>query len=231
VVIAGAALPSVTNAAVDQIAAPARPHQGRIGFPVPLQQVPVTPSATATAGSALLPASLFPRNSRIVFQPDVSNRAMDAAWNFDAAGEALMHRFPQDAFERQSGWMEQAFLQRGKRIVWFVIFDSRYGAFQDGHRGNVSAYSDLKLMLTKWWHARLATAQPEDILPGGVTGQTETRIIPKESDGPFVVTSAWWGDTDEIEAVAFGSHQLVTRTRLRALLAAQIQYATRLPDP
>jgi hypothetical protein len=42
------------------------------------------------------------------------------------------------------------------------------------------------------------------------------------------VTSAWWGDTREIEGIAFSTPRLIGRSRLRDMLTAQIQYAIHL---
>jgi hypothetical protein len=155
---------------------------------------------------------------------------MDAAWDFDASGEPLMHRYPQHVFLRQSGWMEQAFVQRGNRLAWFILFDSTYGTYADGQHGNLAAFNDLRLMLSKWWQAGLARQQPRNALPGGSSGAVETRIIPKLDDGPFIVTSAWWGDTQEIEAIAFSSPHLLGWTKLRNMLYAQLRFAIGVPQ-
>lgn len=179
-----------------------------------------------------VPASLYPSGSRISFNADLSNEGMDALWDLDAEGEPLMHAYPQRVFLRQSGWMEQSFLQHGKQIAWFILFASSYGTFSNGQNGNVVAYRDLRVMLTKWWHAGLAAKQPQSILPAGASGETETRVIPKLDDGPFLVTSAWWGDRREIEAIAYSSSpRLVGRARLRRMLAAQVRYAASVPQP
>jgi hypothetical protein len=176
-----------------------------------------------------IPASLYPAGSRITFDVDYSNESMDQAWNKDANGEPLMHTLPQSSFLRQTGWMEQSWVQHGRQIAWFILFDSAYGTFQNGAHGNVTAFQDLRLMLSKWWHARLARHQPQGILPPTTTGAAETRIIPRLDDGPFIVTSAWWGDTREIEGIAFSTPRLIGRSRLRDMLTAQIQYAIHLP--
>lgn len=177
-----------------------------------------------------VPASYFPAGSRIVFEENESDRSMDAAWNYDAAGEALMHQHSQSSFLRDSGWMEQSFFQAGDQIAWFVLFDSTYGTYADGRGGNREAYNDLHLMLTRWWHAHLTRVQLPSILPQGSTGSTETRVIPKDMDGPIVVASAWWGNTHEIEAAAFASPQLLSRTRVCRMLIQQVGYAVGLAD-
>jgi hypothetical protein len=177
-----------------------------------------------------IPATFYPEGSRITFSADYSNESMDAAWDFDANGEPLMHRYPQHVFLRQAGWMEQGFVQHGYQIAWFILFDSTYGTFSNGQNGNVIAYRDLRLMLTKWWHAGLAKQQPQGILPAGVNGAIEARVIPKLDDGPFLVTSVWWGNTREIEAIAFSTPHLIGRTQLRQMLNAQIRYAMGLPQ-
>lgn len=187
---------------------------------------PATVGAQAAIPS--IPASLYPAGSHLTFSAQYSDASMNEAWNFDAAGEPLMHTYPQSVFLRQSGWMEQSFLQHGKQIAWFILFDSSYGTFASGAHGNVEAYLDLRLMLGKWWHAGLATYQPAGLLPAGSAGADETRIIPKLDDGPFVVTSVWWGDAREVEAIAFSTPHLLNRTRLREMLAAQVRYAVNL---
>jgi hypothetical protein len=190
---------------------------------------PTFAHAQSVPAQPLIPASLYPPGSRITFESDYSNQSMDQAWNKDANGEPLMHTLSQSAFLRQSGWMEQSWVQHGNQVAWFILFDSSYGTFQNGSHGNVTAFQDLRLMLSNWWHAKLAQRQPQGILPDGTDGSAETRIIPKVDDGPFVVTSAWWGDTREVEGIAFSTPRLIHRTRLRTMLTEQVRYAVNLP--
>jgi len=185
----------------------------------------------AASPQPYIPASLYPAGSRITFNGDCSNDCMNMAWDFDAAGEPLMHTYPQNVFLRQSGWMEQSWVQHGNQIAWFTLYESSYGTFHDGHQGNTIAYLDLRLMLAKWWHATLAKQQPSNILPDGVTGATETRIIRKQDGGPFVVSSAWWGPASEVEAIGFSTPRLMSRTGVRQMLAAQLRFAVHLPPP
>ena len=178
-----------------------------------------------------IPASLYPSGARFSFSPDYSDSAMNAAWNFDAAGEPFMHTYPQGVFMRQSGWMQEAVVGHGRHFAWFALFDSTYGVFDDGHHGNVEAFRDLRLMLHKWWHARPARTQPSAIVPAGVAGVAETRIIPKLGDGPYLVTSAWWGNSSEIEAIAYTSPHFLDWMATRHMLAAQVRYAVGLASP
>jgi hypothetical protein len=168
---------------------------------------------------------MYPGGSTIRFDADFSNQNMDAQWNFDGNGEPMMHSLDQGTLLRQSGWMEQSWLQRGRQAAWFILFDSSYGTFANGRLGNSGAYLNLQYMLTAWWHAKDATQQPQNILPSGATGRVDTSVIPKLDDGPFLVISAWWGNQREIEAIAFATPKLLTRTRLREMLEAQVRAA------
>lgn len=150
---------------------------------------------------------------------------MDALWDFDGNREPLMHDYPQSQFQRQSGWMQRATLRRGNRIMWFVLFDSTYGSLLDGRQGNTFAYDDLQMMLTDWWHADLTASQPTSILPAGSTGAAETRLIPRSMDGPALTLSAWWGTSQEIEAIAYYTPHFLNPATIRHLLAAQVRYA------
>ncbi|HEX6508081.1 MAG TPA: hypothetical protein VF221_10650 [Chloroflexota bacterium] len=184
--------------------------------------------ARADPAPPSIPATFYPAGSRIDFSVDYSNTRMDAEWNFDANGEPLMHSLHQDILLRQSGWMEQSFVQHGNQIAWFILYDSTYGSYLNGRLGNTGAYVNLQHMLTVWWHAGLATHQPANVIPAGATGSFEARVIPKLDDGPFLVMSAWWGSSREIEAIAFSTPHLIGRTKLRQMLAAQVRYAVGL---
>jgi len=178
-----------------------------------------------------IPTSFYPVGSGITFDPTYSDEGMNAAWDFDANGEPLMHSYAQRVFLRQSGWMEKSFLVRGGQIAWFILFSSDYGTFADGHPGNREAYRDLRYMLKQWWFARPAKHPPRDLLPATDTGASQTRIIPKLGDGPFVVMSARWGGTQEVEAIAFSSPGLLSRTKMLTMLARQVRYAVGLAGP
>ena len=178
-----------------------------------------------------IPPSFYPVGSSITFDPTYSDESMNAAWDFDANGEPLMHSYAQSVFLRQSGWMEKSFLVRGREIAWFILFSSNYGTFADGHLGNREAYRDLRYMLKQWWFARPAKHPPRDLLPATDAGASQTRIIPKVGDGPYVVMSARWGATQEVEAIAFSSPGLLSRTKMVGMLAKQVRYAVRLARP
>lgn len=188
-------------------------------------------AAHASPLQPYIPTSFYPVGSSITFDPTFSDENMNAAWDFDANGEPLMHSYAQSVFLRQSGWMEKSFLVRGRQIAWFILFCSNYGTFADGHLGNREAYRDLRYMLKRWWFARPAKHPPRDLLPATVVGASQTRIIPKVGDGPFVVMSARWGMTQEVEAIAFSSPGLLNRTKMLRMLARQVRYAVRLARP
>jgi len=188
-------------------------------------------AAHARPAQPYIPASFYPVGSSITFDPTYSDDSMNAAWDFDANGEPLMHSYAQSVFLRQSGWMEKSFLVRGRQIAWFILFSSDYGTFADGHLGNTEAYRDLRYMLKHWWFAKPAKHPPRDLLPTTDIGASETRIIPKLGDGPFIVMSARWGATQEVEAIAFSSPGLLTRTKMLGMLARQVRYAVRHPHP
>ena len=187
--------------------------------------------ARASPVQPYIPTSFYPVGSGITFDPTYSDESMNAAWDFDANGEPLMHSYAQRVFLRQSGWMEKSFLVRGGQIAWFILFSSDYGTFADGHPGNREAYRDLRYMLKQWWFARPAKHPPRDLLPATDTGASQTRIIPKLGDGPFVVMSARWGGTQEVEAIAFSSPGLLSRTKMVTMLARQVRYAVGLAGP
>lgn len=187
--------------------------------------------AQASTVQPYIPTSFYPVGSSITFDSTYSDESMNAAWDFDANGEPLMHSYAQSVFLRQSGWMEKSFLVHGRQIAWFILFSSDYGTFADGHLGNTEAYRDLRYMLKQWWFARPAKHPPRDLLPATDTGASETRIIPKLGDGPFIVMSARWGATQEVEAIAFSSPGLLTRTKMLGMLARQVRYAVRACAP
>ncbi len=188
-------------------------------------------AAEASPVQPYIPPSFYPVGSSITFDPTYSDESMNAAWDFDANGEPLMHSYAQSVFLRQSGWMEKSFLVRGREIAWFILFSSNYGTFADGHLGNREAYCDLRYMLKQWWFARPAKHPPRDLLPATDAGASQTRIIPKVGDGPYVVMSARWGATQEVEAIAFSSPGLLSRTKMVGMLAKQVRYAVRLARP
>ena len=188
-------------------------------------------SAQASPVQPYIPASFYPVGSSITFDPTYSDESMNAAWDFDANGEPLMHSYAQSVFLRQSGWMEKSFLAQGRQIAWFILFSSDYGTFADGHLGNREAYRDLRYMLERWWFAKPAKHPPRDLLPATDAGASQTRIIPKLGDGPFVVMSARWGATQEVEAIGFSSPGLLSRTKMLTMLARQVRYAVRLARP
>jgi len=188
-------------------------------------------AAHASAVQPYIPTSFYPVGSSITFDPTYSDDSMNVAWDFDANGEPLMHSYAQSVFLRQSGWMEKAFLVRGRQIAWFILFSSIYGTFADGHPGNKDAYRDLRYILKRWWFARPAKHPPPDILPATDVGASQTRIIPKVGDGPFIVMSARWGATQEVEAIAFSSPGILSRTKTLRMLARQVRYAVRLAGP
>jgi len=226
------AVPGDTPAALERRRCAGRRGRLPIGAALLLLAVSLPRAAQASTTQPFIPTSFYPVGASITFDPAYSNESMNEAWDFDANGEPLMHSYAQSVFLRQSGWMEKAFLVRGRRIAWFILFSSSYGTFADGHPGNTEAYRDLRYMLTRWWFARPAKHPPRDLLPATDTGASEIRIIPKLGDGPYVIMSTRWGGTQEVEAIAFSSPGLITRTKMLTMLASQVRYAVRLsPSP
>lgn len=203
----------------------------RLGLPAILALLALG-GEVAAAGSSnpYVPASLYPDHSHLHFIANLSNSGMDAVWNQDPNGELLMHQYPQDAFLRLGGWTEGSFRHDRRGLVWFDLYDSNYGVFQDGRTGNAEAFHDLALVLRRAWHAPLARRQPSGLVPSGVAGASQTRIIPKLDDGPFIVTSVWWGKSREIEGIAYASPGVMSLNQERRMLVQQIRYASHLSE-
>ena len=177
----------------------------------------------------IIPASMYPSGVTVVYDADVSNGKMDAMWGRDGVGQYFMHVATQDQLRRQSGWMEAGYQTHGDSYVFFALFESTYGTLADGRHGNATALVDWRASVAGLWGLSLARSQPKGILPDGVTGQAETRVLRASLGGPTVTIAAWWGDTREVEALAIFTPDLLKLTQAKRMLAQQVRFAVRVP--
>lgn len=189
--------------------------------------VPFLPPRPSASGASLpVAASLFPRGMTLTFAPRLSNARMDAIWERDQAGRTFMHVTSQDMLRRVSGWLEQGRLRRGSdTYAYFLLFASEYGMMPDGRQGNATAFTDWRAAVGGINGLPVARSQARDIVPMGVAGRAETRVLTAREGGPTVTIAGWWGQSHEIEALAIFTPDVVTLTRAKRLLAAEVRAA------
>ena len=67
------------------------------------------------------------------------------------------------------------------------------------------------------------------LLPQGVPGVAETRILRAKDGGPTVTIAGWWGSTQEVEALALFTPDVMSLTLAKRILANIVRAAVRLP--
>ncbi len=174
-----------------------------------------------------LPANYFPPGSWIDYHAAVSNADMDRWWGRDGNGYPMMHALSEDVLARSSGWLESSYRRVGNGYIYFAVFRSEYARLEDGTPGNAAAFGDWRKAVAEINGLRLATTQPTDIVPRGMDGQAETRVLSAAAGGPSVTIAAWWGETHEVEALGIYTGKLMTMQRARRMLAAQIRFVIR----
>jgi hypothetical protein len=182
-----------------------------------------------TVPTPILPASLFPANLTIDYQPNVPNAVMDRTWGEDGYGKPFMHDSKEADLQRVSGWMESGSRHHGQSYMYFMIYVSTYGSLL-GHAGNSAAFYDWQASVAGYWRVPLADSQPKALLPAGTSGLAETRVVKAKDGGPTVTIAGWWGATHEVEALAIFTRDNMNVTQAKRILAGMVRYAVRLPQ-
>jgi hypothetical protein len=176
-----------------------------------------------------IPASLFPPKLTITYAPTLTNDQMDSTWGRDGYDIPYMHSQREADLQRVDGWTESGLWHHGSSYSYFAIYVSTYGTYINGRAGNVAAFADWEGTVGGFWHVPLATSQPRGIVPQATAGEAQTRVVQTQDGGPTVSIAGWWGSTEEVEAVAIFTPNVMKLTPAKKVLADLVRYAVRLP--
>lgn len=165
----------------------------------------------AEAADARLPVALYPPNTQLSYQPQLSNAEMDLDWGFSFDRHpghnpllqprtlSQYHLRTQDQLHRLLGWSQLGLAEQHHRFTQFALYVSQYEAMSTRSGMPWSRQALLDFQLAAWLHGYRPLAHPPSLLPSSTTGMVV--VMARRYGDVSVLLVGYESGTQEVEGM------------------------------